>query len=69
MSFNRPDPSRELRDKVEDVRESILEETQVFWAELGAVILAETAVYELYQDDDGIVVMQNTYSSRGWEEV
>lgn len=61
-----------VQDAVNRLEESLLgAETQVFWAPLGAVVLTDEAVYEVYlYDEDQIIIQQGTLEKgRGWEDV
>jgi len=61
-----------VQNAVNELEESLLgAETQIFWAPLGAVVLTDEAVYEVYlHDEDQIVIQQATLEKgRGWEDV
>ena len=61
-----------VQNAVQSLQESLLgEDSQVFWAPLGAVVLTDEAVYEVYlYDEDQIIIQQGTLEKgRGWEDV
>lgn len=77
MSTIQPHPT--VKDAVNSLEEHLLgAETQVFWSNLGAVVLTDEAVYEVYlygeENDDGedyeVIIQQATLErGRGWEDV
>jgi hypothetical protein len=68
VSFNRPNPSKALREKAYEVMEGVSEETSVFWNDLDVVILGEYRVWNLYEDDHGVTVLVRTLGHEGWED-
>lgn len=68
MAFNRPEPSKELREKAYEVMEGVSEETSVFWNDLDAVVLGETRVWNLFEEDDGIAVLVRPLHPGAWED-
>jgi len=46
------------------------EETQVFFAELGAVVLTDNEAYEVYAYDEGIIIQcRDMDRADGWRDV
>lgn len=60
-----------VQNAVTSIEESLLgAETQVFWAPLGAVVLTDEEVYEVYSYDEGIIIQsRNLERANGWEDV
>ncbi len=46
------------------------EDTQVFFAPLGAVVLTDEAAYEVYSYDEGIIIQTRPFTrAEGWDDI
>lgn len=71
MTLNRPEPTADLREKVFEVAEGISDETQIFWSDAGAVILAGRTLVEVFEDslsETGYFVQYQPLTG-DWEEL
>ena len=66
--FERPEPTKELREAAYEILEGVNEDTSVFWNTLDAVILGEYRVWNLFVEGDGVAVLVRDLSADGWED-
>lgn len=61
----------EIQNAVTALEETLIgQEAQIFWAPLGAVVLTEDAVYEIFLNAGEVNIQQATLErARGWEDV